>query len=66
VVWSLCAHFVHLAPTDLAISLLQKHPPIMLIGINLTFNRMLMFSGEQSRLLTADDLYQVIEGRFNP
>jgi hypothetical protein len=50
------------APHDLAISLLQHHPATTLIGIDLTNNKMLVVSGEQSHLATADDLVKVIEG----
>ena len=46
---------------DFAINLLRKHPTIMLIGVDLLDNKMLVLSGEQSRLLTADDLAQVME-----
>jgi hypothetical protein len=46
---------------DFAIPLLRKHPTIVLIGVDLTSNRMLVLSGEQSRLLTADDLVKVVE-----
>ena len=49
------------ALANLAISLLRKHPTIMLIGVDLTSNKMLVLSGEQSSLVTADDLMQVIE-----
>ena len=45
-----------------AISLLRDHPTIMLIGVDVRSNTMLVLFGEQSRLLTADDLVQVIEG----
>jgi len=45
-----------------AISLLRNHPGIMLIGIDLTSNRMLVLFGKQSRLLTAEDLVQVMKG----
>ena len=38
------------------IPLLRKHPTIMLIGIDLMSSEMLLFSGAQSRLLTAEDL----------
>jgi hypothetical protein len=50
------------APADLAISLLQKQPATTLIGVDLTNNKMLVVSGEQSHLVTADDLVKVIEG----
>jgi DNA-binding NarL/FixJ family response regulator len=45
-----------------AIPLLRNHPKIMLIGVDLMDHKMLMLSGEQSRLLTAQDLMQVIAG----
>lgn len=45
-----------------AISLLRNHPRIMLIGIDLASNKMLVLSGKQSRLLTAEDLVQVMKG----
>ena len=50
------------APADLAISLLQKRPATILIGVDLKNNKMLVISGEQCRLVTADDLVNVIEG----
>jgi hypothetical protein len=34
----------------------------MLIGVDVKSNKMLVLFGEQSRLLTADDLVRVIEG----
>ncbi len=45
-----------------AVPLLRNHPTIMLIGVDVSSNKMLVLSGEQSRLLTADDLVQVIQG----
>lgn len=50
------------APADLALSLLRRHPKLTLIGVDITNNKMLLLSGEQSRLLTADDLIRAIEG----
>jgi hypothetical protein len=50
------------AQPHFAIPLLRNHPTIMLIGVDLKSNKMLVLFGEQSRLLTADDLVQVIEG----
>ncbi len=44
------------------IPLLREHPKIMLIGIDLKSNKMLVLSGEQSRLFTAEDLVKVITG----
>ena len=46
---------------DFAIPLLQKSPMTLLIGVDLMSHKMLVLSGEQSRLLTADDLMEVIE-----
>lgn len=49
-----------------AIPLLRNHPRIMLIGVDLRSNKMLVLSGEQSRLLSADDLVHMIEaGKFH-
>jgi len=50
------------AEPHFAIPLLRNHPTIMLIGVDVRSNKMLVLFGEQSRLLTADDLVQVIEG----
>ncbi len=50
------------AQPHFAIPLLRNHPTIMLIGVDVKSNKMLVLLGEQSRLLTADDLVQVIEG----
>ncbi len=50
------------AQPHFAVPLLRNHPSIMLIGVDLESNKMLALFGEQSRLLTADDLMQVIEG----
>jgi hypothetical protein len=44
------------------LSLLKRYPGITLIGIDLTNNSMLLLSGRQSRLLTADDLMRAIQG----
>ncbi len=43
-----------------AIPLLQKSPTTLLIGVDLTTHRMLVLSGEHSRLSTVDDLMQVV------
>jgi len=45
-----------------AIPLLRNHPKITLIGVDLMEHKMLMLSGEQSRLLTENDLMRVIAG----
>jgi hypothetical protein len=50
------------AQPHFAIPLLRNHPTIMLIGVDVKSNKMLVLFGEQSRLLTANDLVQVIEG----
>lgn len=50
------------AQPDFAIPLLRRHPTIRLIEVDLTNNKMLLLSGEQSRLMTMDDLTQIIEG----
>src|SRR5512138_2655757 len=54
------------SPPTFAIPLLQKHPAIVLIGVDLTTSRMLVVSGEHSRLLTMDDLVQVIDASPAP
>ena len=53
------------AQPDFAIPLLRKHPTILLIEVDLTNNKMLLLSSEQSRLMTTDDLAQIIDGGFN-
>ena len=45
---------------DFAIPLLQKNPTTLLIGVDLMSHKMLVLSGEQSRLSTMDDLIHVI------
>jgi len=50
------------APPDLPICLLRTPSNIILIGVDLTDNKMLVLSGEQSRLITADDLVKAIWG----
>ena len=49
------------AQPKFAISLLHNHPTLTLIGVDLASNKMLVLSGQQSSLLTADDLVKVIE-----
>ena len=44
-----------------AVSLLNNHPRLLLIGVDLTSNKMLVLSGQQSRLLKVEDLVKVIE-----
>ncbi len=48
------------AQPDVAVPLLQRHPGLLLIGVDLVGQKMLVLSGEQSRLLTTEDLVQVI------
>jgi len=50
------------AEPHFAVPLLRNHPTIMLIGVDVKSNTMLVLFGEQSRLLTADDLVHVIGG----
>ncbi len=49
------------AEPSFAVPLLRKHPTMLLIGVDLASHKMLVLSGEHSRLLTEDDLIQVIE-----
>ena len=49
------------AQPEYTIPLLRSHPRIMLIGVDLANNRMLVLSGEQSRLLTTEDLLRVMK-----
>ena len=44
-----------------AVSLMHHHPEIKLVGVDLMCNKMLVLSGEPSRLLTIEDLVTVIE-----
>ena len=46
---------------DFAVAVLRKHPGLLLIGIDLKIDKMLVMSGEESRLLTTDDLVQMME-----
>ena len=46
---------------DFTIAFLRKHPGLLLIGVDLRSNKMLVMSGEESRLLTTDDLVQMME-----
>ena len=47
---------------EFAIALWKAQPRLLLIGVNLTTGQALVLSGQPSRLLTMDDLLQVIEG----
>jgi hypothetical protein len=44
-----------------AVSLLAAHPNLVLVGFDLTSHRALLLSGEQSTILTADDLMEILE-----
>jgi hypothetical protein len=46
---------------EFTISVLRKHPGLLLIGVDLRSDKMLVMSGEESRLLTADDLVHMME-----
>ncbi len=45
---------------DFAIPLLRRSPTTLLIGVDLVSHKMLVLSGEQSRLSTMDDLMHVM------
>lgn len=47
---------------DFTIAILRKHPGLLLIGVDLRGDKMLVLSGQESRLLTLDDLVQMITG----
>ncbi len=49
------------AQPEFAMPLLRSKSDMILIGVDVARNKMLVLSGEQSRLLTADDLVQVIK-----
>ena len=46
---------------DFTIAVLRKHPGLLLIGVDLRSHKMLVMSGEESRLLTTDDLVHMME-----
>lgn len=48
-------------PTDLAFSLLNGRPDLLLIGIDPGGNGLVVLSGQQARQLTAADLAQLID-----
>ena len=53
------------AQPDFTVAVLRKHPGLLLIGVDLKTDKMLVMSGEESRLLTTEDLVQMMEtGRF--
>jgi len=47
---------------DFTIAVLRKNPGLLLIGVDLNTDKMLVMSGEESRLLTTDDLVNMIAG----
>jgi hypothetical protein len=49
------------AHPDYAIALLREHPRLLLIGVDILNARTLILSGQQSEVLTIDDLEHVIE-----
>jgi hypothetical protein len=49
-------------PPDFAVAVLRKHPGLILMGVDLKSGKMLVMSGAESRLLTADDLVQMMDG----
>jgi len=48
-------------PTELAFSLLDEHPDLLLIGLNPGGNGLVVLSGQQARSLTTEDLARLIE-----
>jgi hypothetical protein len=46
---------------DFTVAVLRKHPGLLLIGVDLKTDKMLVMSGEESRLMTTDDLVHTIE-----
>jgi hypothetical protein len=50
-----------MAHPEFAIALWKAQPRLLLIGVDLTIGQALVLSGQPSRLLTMDDLLQVIE-----
>ncbi len=54
------------AQPDFTITALRKNPGVLLIGVDLGTGRMLVMSGEESQLLTTDDLVRIMEtGKFS-
>jgi hypothetical protein len=49
------------ARPEFAIDLWKTHPQLLLIGVDLTTGQALVLSSQPSRLLTMDDLLQVME-----
>ncbi len=50
-----------MAQPEFALALWKARPGLLLIGVDLTTGQALVLSGQPSRLLTMDDLLQVIE-----
>jgi hypothetical protein len=46
---------------DLTIAVLRKNPGLLLIGVDLKTDKMLVMSGEESQLVTTDDLVHMME-----
>jgi len=46
---------------DFTVAVLKKHPGLLLIGVDLKTDNMLVMSGEESRLMTADNLVHMME-----
>jgi hypothetical protein len=46
---------------DFTVAALRKHPGLLLVGVDLKTDKMLVMSGEESRLLTTDDLVRMME-----
>jgi len=49
------------AQNHFAIFLIHNHPTVMLIGVDLANSEMLVLSGRESCLITAEDLVQAIQ-----
>ncbi len=49
------------AQPDFTITVLRKNPGLLLIGVDLRTDKMLVMSGEESRLVTTDDLVHMMK-----
>ncbi len=49
------------AKPDFTVAVLRKYPGLLLIGVDLKTDKMLVMSGEESRLLTTEDLVHMME-----
>ena len=49
------------AQPDFTINTLRKNPGLLLIGVDLGSDKMLVMSGEESRLLTTEDLVEMMD-----